>query len=159
MLWKLALRRQSAANVAFRQSGVSLLEVLIALLVLAVGVLGAVLLQTNALRYSASAADHTQATFIAYDMLDRMRANPTDLPSYATSVTPGCDAASSSASILAADLADFSHAVSCLLPVGHGQVAIDGQRATVTLAWSEERIVDGGGETALVVSALIGGDP
>lgn len=159
MLWKLALRRQSAVNMAIRQSGVSLLEVLIAVLVLAVGVLGAVLLQTNALRYSASAAAHTQATFIAYDMLDRMRANPTDLPSYATNVTAGCSAASSSASILATDLADFSYAVSCLLPVGHGQVAINGQRATVTLAWSEERIVDGGGETSLEVSALIRGDP
>lgn len=163
MFGKLALRRPSAVNLTARQSGVSLLEVLIAVLVLAVGVLGAVLLQTNALRYSASAAAHTQATFIAYDMLDRMRANPTGLPNYATNVTAGCSAASSSASssasILATDLADFSYAVSCLLPVGHGQVAINGQRATVTLAWSEERIIDGGGETSLEVSALIRSDP
>lgn len=159
MLWKLAIRHPTAVNLTVRQSGVSLLEVLIALLVLAVGVLGAVLLQTNALRYSASAADHTQAIFIAYDMLDRMRANPTDLPSYATHVTSGCTTASSSASILATDLTDFSRSVSCLLPDGHGQVAIDGQRATVTLAWSEERIVDGGGQTSLEISSLIRGDP
>ena len=158
-MWKPTTPRTPAGKVTARQSGVSLLEVLIALLVLAVGVLGAALLQTNALRYSASAADHTQAVFIAYDMLDRMRANPVALASYATQVTPGCNTASSSASILATDLTDFSRAVTCQLPAGYGQVAINGQRATVTLAWSEERIVEGGGQTSLEISSLIGGDP
>ncbi len=142
-----------------RQQGFSLLEVLVAVLILAVGVLGALLMQTNALRYSASAADHTQATFIAYDMLDRMRANPVDLHRYATSVQPGCTASPSSTSILATDLADFAHAVSCLLPGGHGGVAIQGQQATVTITWSEERIVVGAGPTSLVVASLIRGDP
>ena len=57
------------------QNGFSLLEVLIALLILAGGVFGAVAMQTSALRLSASAADRTQATFIAHDLLDRLRAN------------------------------------------------------------------------------------
>lgn len=142
-----------------RQQGFSLLEVLIAVLVLAVGVLGALLMQTNALRYSASASDHTQASFIVYDMLDRMRANPVDLQHYATRVQPGCSDAPATTSILATDLADFAHAVSCLLPGGHGGIAIDGQHATVTVSWSEERIVAGAGPTSLVVAALIRGDP
>ena len=142
-----------------RQQGFSLLEVLIAVLVLAVGVLGALLMQTNALRYSASASDHTQASFIVYDMLDRMRANPVDLQHYATRVQPGCSDAPATTSILATDLADFAHAVRCLLPGGHGGVAIDGQHATVTVSWSEARIVAGAGPTSLVVAALIGGDP
>lgn len=151
--------RLSAPPASATQGGVSLLEVLIALLVLAIGVLGAVLLQTNALRYSASAADQTQASFIAYDLLDRMRANPANLASYALTVSAGCTTASPAASILAVDLADFTHAVSCLLPAGQGSVELDGQQATVTIGWSEERIVVGGGTASLVVSALIGGDP
>lgn len=142
-----------------RQQGFSLLEVLIAVLVLAIGVLGAALLQTSALRYSASAADQTQATFIAYDMLDRMRANAAELSSYATSVSPGCDPRPAATSILTTDLTDFAHAVSCQLPGGQGDVAIDGQQATVTITWSEERIVAGGGPTSLVVASLIRGDP
>lgn len=162
MGWRKATKKHlPTLGVITRQSGVSLLEILIALLVLAVGVLGAVLLQTNALRYSLSAADHTQATFIAYDMLDRMRANPAELSSYATQVAVGCSTEVSppAASILATDLADFSHAVSCRLPAGHGQVAINGQHATVTLSWSEERIVAGAMQATLETSSLIRGDP
>lgn len=142
-----------------KQQGFSLLDVLIAVLVLAIGVLGAALLQLHALRYSASAADQTQAIFIAYDMLDRMRANSADLSRYATSVSPGCDPQPPATSILATDLADFAQAVSCQLPGGQGTVAIDGQQATVTLTWSEERIVADGGPTSLVVASLIRGDP
>ena len=142
-----------------RQQGFSLLEVLIAELVLAVGVLGAALVQAHALRYSASAADQTQATFIAYDMLDRMRANPAGLFSYAASVSPGCHPRSAASSVLTTDLADFAHAVSCQLPGGHGNVAVDGQHATVTITWSEERIVADSEPATLVVSSLIRGDP
>ena len=141
------------------QRGATLLEVLIALLLLAIGVLGAVLVQTNALRYSASAADRTQATFIAYDLLDRMRANSVDLAGYAVTVAAGCVAASPNSSVLAADLADFTQAVTCLLPAGHGSVAINGQQAVVTIGWSEDRIVASGGTTTLELSSLIRGDP
>ncbi|PRB80263.1 type IV pilus modification protein PilV [Pseudomonas sp. MYb185] len=143
---------------AGRQRGVSLLEVLVALLVLAIGVLGAVSLQTNALRYNASAAYHTQASFLAYDMLDRMRANAGSLSSYALSVNSTCSAASQASSILATDREDFIRAVSCLLPAGYGSVVISGSRATITVGWSEQRIVADGGHTEVVISSLIRGD-
>lgn len=141
------------------QRGATLLEVLVALLLLAIGVLGAVLVQTNALRYSASAADRTQATFIVYDLLDRMRANSDELAGYAVTVAAGCAAAQPGSSVVATDLADFTHAVTCLLPAGHGAVVINGQQAAVTIGWSEERIVAGGATTTLELSSLIRGDP
>lgn len=153
------MKQHGALSATSRQRGVSLLEVLVAVLVLAVGVLGAVLLQTNALRYSASASDHTQATFIAYDMLDRMRANSAELASYVTSVPAGCNAATPAASIRATDLADFAHAVSCLLPDGQGAVSVQGQQATIRLSWSEARIVAGAEPTSLVISSLIRAEP
>ena len=58
-----------------RARGFSLLEVLIALVVLAVGLLGFALLQTMSLRFAQSANHRTQATNLAYDLLDQMRAN------------------------------------------------------------------------------------
>lgn len=140
------------------QHGVSLLEVLVAMLVLAIGVLGAVSLQINALRYNASAAHSTQASFLAYDMLDRMRANADNLASYAININTACAAASPASSILATDLQDFAHAVSCLLPSGYGNVAINGNRATITIGWSEDRIVAAGGNTEFVISSMIRGD-
>jgi type IV pilus assembly protein PilV len=57
------------------QEGMTLIEVLVALLILSVGLLGAAALQLNALKYTDSARMTSQASFIAYDMMDRIRAN------------------------------------------------------------------------------------
>ena len=57
------------------QYGFTLLEVLIALLVLAIGLLGLAALQTTGLRSNTMATTRTHATQLAYDIADRMRAN------------------------------------------------------------------------------------
>lgn len=58
-----------------RISGFTLVEVLISLLILSIGLLGLAGLQTTGLRANHSANLRTQATLLAYDMADRMRAN------------------------------------------------------------------------------------
>lgn len=57
------------------QRGVSLIEILIAVLVLAVGLLGVAALQANALKTNQSAVARSQAAMLAYLILDAMRAN------------------------------------------------------------------------------------
>ncbi|WP_312237416.1 type IV pilus modification protein PilV [Stenotrophomonas sp.] len=57
-----------------RARGFSLLEVLVALLVLAFGLLGFALLQTMNVRFVQSANYRTQATNLSYDLIDLMRA-------------------------------------------------------------------------------------
>lgn len=57
-------------------SGFSLLEVLIALLVLAVGLLGVAALQNFSFKFNNQSYERSQATLLIYDMIDRMRANP-----------------------------------------------------------------------------------
>ncbi len=56
-----------------RESGFSLIEVLAALLVLSIGLFGLVMLQ--GLRLTTDSYQRTQATLLAYDLMDRMRAN------------------------------------------------------------------------------------
>lgn len=58
------------------QHGLTLLEVLVALTVLSIGLLGIAALQTQGLRAHHSAHLRTQASLMAQDMLDRLRANP-----------------------------------------------------------------------------------
>jgi type IV pilus assembly protein PilV len=52
-------------------------EVLVAVFVLSVGLLGVAGLQLTSLRSNHAAAMRSQATFLAYDIIDRMRANRT----------------------------------------------------------------------------------
>lgn len=59
-----------------RDSGFSLIEVLVAMLILAIGLLGLAALQAQGLRFNHDAYVRTQATHLAYDIIDRMRANP-----------------------------------------------------------------------------------
>lgn len=57
------------------QRGASLLEVMIAVLVLAVGMLGMAALQAVTLKNSGSAAERSNAVIQSYAILDMMRAN------------------------------------------------------------------------------------
>ncbi|MGO1540483.1 MAG: type IV pilus modification protein PilV [Luteimonas sp.] len=63
-------------------SGFSMIEVLVALLVLALGLLGFALLQTMNLRYTQSADYRTHATNLAYELLDQMRVNKLSVADY-----------------------------------------------------------------------------
>ena len=81
-----------------RVSGFSMIEVLVALLVLALGLLGFALLQTMNLRYTQSADYRTHATNLAYELLDQMRVNNMTAADYesasftdATTVSSNCD--------------------------------------------------------------------
>jgi type IV pilus assembly protein PilV len=58
-----------------KQQGFTLLEVLIALLVLSIGLLGLAALQTIGLRSNEMASMRTTSTMLGYDITDRMRAN------------------------------------------------------------------------------------
>lgn len=60
-----------------RQRGFNLLEVLVAIFVLAFGLLGLAALQMQTLRSNHSAMLRTQATFLAIDVTERIRAQGT----------------------------------------------------------------------------------
>jgi type IV pilus assembly protein PilV len=63
--------------------GFSMVEVLVALVVLSVGMLGIAALYVSSLRASGSALLRTQAINLAADMADRIRANPNAGAAYA----------------------------------------------------------------------------
>lgn len=61
-----------------------MIEVLIAIVVLAIGLLGFALLQTMNLRYTQSANNRTLATNLSYSLLDQMRTNRLSAADYGT---------------------------------------------------------------------------
>ncbi len=72
------LRRRAEAGRAARSrsGGATLIEVLIAVLVLAVGILGLMGLQINGKRTNYEALQRSAAVSLAQDMMNRIRANP-----------------------------------------------------------------------------------
>ncbi|WP_006788251.1 type IV pilus modification protein PilV [Thiorhodospira sibirica] len=126
------------------QQGVTLIEVLIALLVLSIGLLGLAGLQAVSLQHNHNAHLRSQATNLSYDILDRMRANRTNAlqgayTSAALDTTISCNPTLAPTGNLAArDLAQWRNQVACQLAEGAGAIsAINNGTVTITLCWRE----------------------
>ncbi len=128
---------------AKHQHGVSLIEVLIAIVVIAFGLLGIAGLQTTALANNYLAYQSTQAVMLAESMVDKMRANTEGIENYL--LTPGttpsspaknCATAACTSSELAAwDIAQWVSMVSGgkfnNLPAGPQALMPDGKASIV----------------------------
>ena len=147
----------SRAAAAGGQRGFSLIEVLIALLLVALGVLGAAALQLNALRYTQDSAYRAQAALLVTDLLERMRANPDQRALYAGSIAGECtEEFDPPLSVLAQDRIDFASGVTCQLPQGRARTTVDGKAVSVRVSWSQARI-EGSTDDELVLAVQLGG--
>lgn len=111
-----------------RQRGVSLIESMIALVVISVGLLGIAALQITSMKQNNSALHHSQAVWIGYNIADRIRANFPQFDTYkGTNTSTGgysqdCSIQScSAADLVVADQADWATAIGNL-PGGIGTI-------------------------------------
>jgi len=143
----LSLRHQNPA--AGKQRGFTLIEVLVTVIILAIGLLGLAGLQLGGLRYSFSAYQRSQATIMANDIVDRMRANRTVAEAGAYDIDIGDDpddqdctgvAANCTAANMAdADLFEWKQALADILPAGDGSIVNNGNTFTITIQWDDTR--------------------
>ena len=150
-----AVRRQ--------QSGFTLIEVLVSMLVLSIGLVGVAALQGVSLKNTQSAFMRSQATALAYDIADRMRANLVSArtglydPGTAATVTACKSTTGCTAQDMAKhDLAEWNAAIATYLPMGEGFVCVDstpndgtsaaspacdgsGTQLTVKIWWDDNR--------------------
>jgi type IV pilus assembly protein PilV len=123
-------------TVARHQIGMTLIEVLVAVLILAVGLLGAVVLQLSALKYTDSSRMSSQASFIAYDMLDRIRANSG--ADYSLHGGVRVPAHTATASVRDLDLHDFEANIRGFGgESAKGSVAVSAHEVTVSISWDD----------------------
>lgn len=130
--------------------GFSLLEVLIALVILSIGLLGVAALQGVGIRSSQGAYLTSQASLLAYDVADRIRANPSMLPLGTTATAENaCEADLDGLGLAELDWAEWSCAVESLLPNGSGAITrvasalIAGASTyTIDIAWQDLQTED-----------------
>ena len=134
------------------QSGASLIEVLVAMLLMSIGVLAMTAMQAQAIQHSQTTEFRAQATLLAHDLADRMRANAAphgdwsayDLtadapPASLTGPSTACQGSVSCAfpDMAAADLAEWQQQLSRSLPHGRGHVRSIGPLTDLWVIWDE----------------------
>lgn len=168
------MSRQNVMTSTFtpsRQTGFGLVEVLAAVLVLGVGVIGFAALQMRAIHASGDAYARTQAIAIAQDLAERMRVNltqaaayrtaanwtsavPTAAPTTCSTTTADC----STATMVTYDVASVRYNAATLLP--QGLMRVEGcQGSTLTcvyVAWDGLQPTAGtGGECVTDAGAYV----
>lgn len=131
---------------AFRAGGFTLIESLVAMVVMSVGMLGIAALYVEGLRAGRTSIYRTVAIDLASDMADRIRANPTAVAAYngdgVGAVDAGCvNADCTPAEMAATDTVRWHQSVQTLLPDGAANVAVvagaNNSAYTITVTWTE----------------------
>lgn len=125
------------------QQGVSMIEVLIALLIFAIGLLGVAGMQTLALKSTNNSNTRTLVNIHAYEIAERMRANMTaaedgdynsiNAVTGATNCMPSC----TPAQLAAWDGDEWISNLQADVPTATASVAYASGTATITINWTE----------------------
>ena len=137
----------------------SFIEVLIAMVILVTGILGAVAMQATAKKGSLDALQRSVASALAQDILERMRSNAVaqlgnymgDDGSY-NALTPAaittCYTAGTlcnAAALQVADTLQWQYGLSSLID-GVGCIAVSGSQVTITVSWQGRTTTQDAGE-------------
>ncbi len=122
-----------------RVRGVGLIEVLVAVLVLAIGLLGVAAMQAMALRNSQSSLERSQGVMHVYTILDAMRANPQAARIGSYDMGPTC-AVPAAGNLVANDKRAWIDTLQQNLGnTACGQVACNAGLCTITVQWDDSR--------------------
>lgn len=135
----------SALHAVCRRSrGLTLVEILVALLILSIGLLGLTGMQTLSLKFNTSAYQRTQATMLAYGMADRMRANRQaaldNQYNDGFGEPQACGAPSGDGTVPQQDLAAWRSELACSLPGSTGSIVREtpgGNEFRVIVRWDD----------------------
>lgn len=140
-------RTFDAARSIHRARGFSLMEVLVALLILGIGLLGLASLQAQSYRFNHDAYVRSQSTILASELIDKMRLDPTADYSLANPAAVNCDVQANPAAFTDAspsmEVCRWLADIGARLPGGTGTVvpnALDPAFFDVTVRWADREI-------------------
>lgn len=131
------------------QLGMSLIEVMVSVLVLAVGVLGVAAMQAITLKNSGSSAARTQASIQIYSMMDIIRADRPNVATYNTNIYTEGDGSGTPGTMMGW----LDGLKTTVAPDAKGRVVCiaNSMTCSVGVEWSDERGT-GGSETPVTIN-------
>lgn len=160
------------------RSGFAMIEVLVTIVVIAVGALGLAGLQLSAMKFNKESAIRSKATLLTIEISDRMRANMAGLKAgsytkdngYTAAVAaltalgttfPNCSATDcTSAEMAKLDLMDWRTSILAALPEGTGAIVPIANTTfafDIVVMWKEKSLVDSGSTDSNCKSPLVAG--
>lgn len=127
------IRKRVLSAALRRDDGFTLVEAMVALIVLSVGLLGIAALYVETLRANRTSLHRTEAVNLATDIADRMRSNR--IPADAYACDSPCDPATGGNAIAIADLTDWVAQIQTQLPGGTVDVTYTAATATTPAAY------------------------
>lgn len=136
---------KSLSRGRYRQSGLSMIEVLIAILVSVIGLFGVMKMQLSAVSNTHSAYLRSQVAVVSNAMIDQLRANSNGALSgdYNLALTASPPI---SGGLEVADLTQWRTDLATILPSGGGSIACVSatQICTLVVQWDDSRGLSGG---------------
>ena len=131
-----------------RGKGFTLIEVVVAVLIFGIGLLGLSSLMMRSLAFNHSSYLRSQAVHHAYNMLDRLRANRPAAEAGEYNRDMGDDLPED-AGIVKTDLTQWINNLNALLPDGDGSISCAGadDDCTITVLWTDGHWEDDGNST------------
>jgi type IV pilus assembly protein PilV len=134
---------------ARRQRGTTLIEAMVAMLLLMVGLLGVLGMKVVGLKYAGQANGRAAAALSAAEIIDRLRANP--VLAAAGSYNIALTATPVAVGIATTDITQWRQNIAANLPSGKGSVTVATVgtvvTATVVLQWTERSAENGADRT------------
>ena len=123
-----------------RVAGVGMIEVLIAVVLLAFGMLGIAALQMAALRSSQSSLQRSQATISTYAILDAMRANRDEARVGRYNLTTKTCAVPDTGTLAQNDLAEWMGSLKQVLGASAcAKILCDNDKCEIEVSWTDTR--------------------
>ncbi len=125
------------------QRGLTLIESMIALLVISIGLLGIAALQITAMNQNTSSLNHSRAVWIAYNMSDRIRANLPEFDNYDgidtnDNYSGSCEGTTCDPGAMRVADADEWTDLMLELPGGRGMITANADGLLITVMWDDE---------------------
>lgn len=138
-----------------KKNGFAMLEILVTIIIITFGLLGIAGLIANGLKVNHSSYGKSQASWLANDIIDSMRANRAQASLNPSPYNIAMDAEPTGVGIPLEDLTLWKLKLARALPSGTGSITVSPEKVVVIIQWDDSRVSGGSSTQQLSVETKL----